>query len=197
MGFDMNKLLLITAIGLTTLMTGCAQMLAAASGSEPVGATEGQRTLSQRIEDMSIERTASINLYKIDPEFKNAHVNFMSFHSNVLIAGQVLNAKQKQLAEETVRSMREVKQIHNELVVNPVINSYLMRTKDSIISTQISTKLIFAKEFPSSQTKILVESGIVYLMGKLTRAQTDQAIELIKSVPDITKIVKMVDYLDA
>lgn len=193
----MNKLLLITAMSLTTLMTGCAQMLAAASGSEPVGATEGQRTLSQRIEDMSIERTASINLYKIDPEFKNTHVNFMSFHSNVLIAGQVLNAKQKQLAEETVRSMREVKQIHNELVVNPVINSYLTRTKDSIISTQISTKLIFAKDFPSSQTKILVESGIVYLMGKLTRAQTDQAIELIKSVPDITKIVKMVDYLDA
>ncbi|MEN9430436.1 MAG: hypothetical protein RJA86_1295, partial [Pseudomonadota bacterium] len=32
---------------------------------------------------------------------------------------------------------------------------------------------------------------------KLTRAQTDQAMELIKSVPDITKIVKMVDYLDA
>ena len=197
MGLDMDKLLLITALSLTTLMTGCAQMLAAASGSEPIGATEGQRTLSQRIEDMSIERTASINLYKIDPEFKNAHANFMSFHSHVLIAGQVLNAKQKQLAEETVRSMREVKQIHNELVVSPVINSYLMRTKDSIISTQISTKLIFAKDFPSSQTKILVESGIVYLMGKLTRAQTDQAMELIKSVPDITKIVKMVDYLDA
>ena len=193
----MNKLLLITLFSCTTLMTGCAQMLAAASGSEPVGTGEGQRTLSQRIEDMSIERTASINLYKIDPEFKNAHVSFMSFHSNVLIAGQVLTAKQKQLAEETVTSMREVKLVHNELVVNPAVNSYLTRTKDSFISTQISTKLIFAKDFPSSQTKVLVESGVVYLMGKLTKVQTDQAIELIKSVPDITKIVKLVDYLDA
>ena len=178
-------------------MTGCAQMLAAASGTEPVGTAEGQRTLSQRIEDISIERTASINLYKIDPEFKNAHVSFLSFHSNVLIAGQVLTAKQKQLAEETVASMREVKRVHNELVVNPAVNSYLTRTKDRFISTQISTKLIFAKDFPSSQTKVLVESGVVYLMGKLTKAQTDQAIELIKSVPDITKIVKLVDYLDA
>lgn len=193
----MNKLLLILLMSCTTLMTGCAQMLAAASGTEPVGTAEGQRTLSQRIEDISIERTASINLYKIDPEFKNAHVSFLSFHSNVLIAGQVLTAKQKQLAEETVASMREVKRVHNELVVNPAVNSYLTRTKDRFISTQISTKLIFAKDFPSSQTKVLVESGVVYLMGKLTKAQTDQAIELIKSVPDITKIVKLVDYLDA
>lgn len=192
----MNKLILSMMIIGSIGLTGCAQMMAAASGSEPVGATEGQRTLSQRIEDASIERTASINLYKIDPEFKNAHVSFMSFHSNVLIAGQVLTAKQKQLAQETVSSMREVKQIHNELVVNPTINSYLTRTKDSFISTQISTKLIFAKDFPSSQTKVLVESGVVYLMGKLTKAQTNQAIELIKTVPDISKIVKLVDYLE-
>ena len=92
--------------------------------------------------------------------------------------------------------MREVKLVHNELAVNPAVNSYLTRTKDSFISTQISAKLVFAKDFPSSQTKVLVESGVVYLMGKLTKAQTNQAIELIKTVPDISKIVKLVDYLE-
>lgn len=185
--------LFIATVGLS----GCAQMIAAASGPEPVGQKEGQRTLSQRIEDISIEKTAAINLYKTDPEFKNTHVLFMSFYSNVLIAGQVLNEKQKQLAEDTVRGMREVRQVHNELTISAQTNPYLNRARDSIISAQISTALTFAKDFPSSQTKVLVEDGVVYLMGKLTHAQADQAIALIKTTPDIKKIVKMLDYLDS
>lgn len=190
----MRTLLLLAA--LVSTLSGCAQMIAAASGPQPVGKTEGQRTLSERIEDISIEKTAAINLYKADPEFKNAHVLFMSFYSNVLIAGQVSNAKQKQLAEDTVRAIREVKQVHNELEISPQTNPYLNRAKDSIISAQISTTLTFTKDFPSSQVKVLVENGVVYVMGKLTHAQTEQAISLIKAVPDIRKIVKMVDYLD-
>lgn len=177
-------------------LTGCAQMIAATSGSEPVGKLEGERTLSQRIEDSSIENTANINLYKIDPEFKNAHVVFMSFHSNVLITGQVTSIKHKQQVEEMVRSIREVNLVHNELVVTPQISSYLNRAKDGVLKLQIASKLTFMKEFPSSQCKVLVENGTVYLMAKLTRAQTEQAINTIKTTPDITRIVKLVDYLD-
>lgn len=191
----MRTLLLITALAST--LSGCAQMIAAASGPQPVGKTDGQRTLSERIEDISIEKTAAINLYKADLEYKNAHVLFMSFYSNVLIAGQVPNAKLKQQAEDTVRSMRDVKQVHNELTIRPQTNPYLNRAKDSIISAQISTTLTFTKDFPSSQVKVLVEDGVVYVMGKLTHAQADQAIGLIKATPDIRKIVKMIDYLDS
>ena len=187
----------IFLVGITTLLlNGCTQFIAATSGTEPVGKTEGQRTLSQRIEDMSIEKTADINLFKTDPDFKNSHVVFMSFHSNVLIAGQVKTAKQKQQAEDILRSMREVNQVHNELVVTPNINSYLNRAKDNVLQVQIAGKLTFMKDFPSSQIKVLVEDGTVYLMAKLTRAQTELAIETIKTVPDINKIVKLVDYLD-
>ncbi|HMU86338.1 MAG TPA: BON domain-containing protein [Agitococcus sp.] len=177
-------------------LTGCAQMIAATSGSEPVGKQEGERTLSQRIEDSSIENTANINLYKIDPEFKNANVVFMSFHSNVLITGQVTSIKHKQQVEDMVRSIREVNLVHNELVVTPQISSYLNRAKDGVLKLQIASKLTFMKEFPSSQCKVLVENGTVYLMAKLTRSQTEQAINTIKETPDITRIVKLVDYLD-
>lgn len=191
----MKKTLIFLIIS-SLWLTGCAQMIAATSGSAPVGKQEGERTLSQRIEDSSIENTANINLYKLDPEFKNAHVSFMSFHSNVLIAGQVTSIKHKQQIEDMVRSIREVNLVHNELVVTPQISSYLNRAKDGVLKLQIASKLTFMKEFPSSQCKVLVENGTVYLMAKLTRAQTEQAINTIKTTPDITRIVKLVDYLD-
>jgi osmotically-inducible protein OsmY len=61
---------------------------------------------------------------------------------------------------------------------------------------QLSGKLTFLEGFPSSQAKILVEDGTVYLMAKLTKAQTQQAVDVIKTMPDIQKLVKLVDYLD-
>ena len=108
----LKVVLLTSALALTTTLAGCAQLLANASGSEPVGKTTAERTLSQRIEDMSIERTASINLYKTNPEIKNSHIVFMSFHSNVLIAGQALNAlqnnKPKRFYAILVRSIKYI-----------------------------------------------------------------------------------------
>lgn len=192
----LKVVVLSTALALTTTLTGCAQLLATASGTEPVGNASSERTLSQRIEDNSIERTAAINLYKTNPEVKNSHVVFMSFHSSVLIAGQVTNALQKKQAEDVLRNISEVKTIHNELVVTPNISSYLSRAKDNVLQVQIGGKLTFLEGFPSSQAKILVEDGTVYLMAKLTKAQTNQAIDVIKASPDVQKIVKLVDYLD-
>ena len=192
----LKVVLLTSALALSTTLAGCAQLLANASGSEPVGKTTAERTLSQRIEDMSIERTASINLYKTNPEVKNSHIVFMSFHSNVLIAGQALNALQKQQAEAVLRNIGEVDKIHNELVVTPNMSSYLSRAKDNVLQMQLGSKLTFMEGFPSSQAKILVEDGTVYLMAKLTKAQTQQAVDVIKTMPDIKKLVKLIDYLD-
>ena len=193
---NVKMMVLGSIIVASSTLSGCAQLLASASGTERVGKASSERTLSQRIEDMSIERTASINLYKVNPEVKNSHVVYMSFHSSVLIAGQVPNQLQKKQAEDVLREIGEVKTIHNELVVTPNISSYLSRAKDNVTQMQLGTKLTFLEGFPSNQAKILVEDGTVYLMAKLTKAQTNQAIDVIKTMPEITKVVKLVDYTD-
>ena len=69
----------------------------------PVGVDSGERSLGQVFIDSSIERTANINLYKLDPRFKQSRVNIISFHSNVLLTGQVPDPYLKQLAEDNLR----------------------------------------------------------------------------------------------
>lgn len=177
-------------------LSGCAQLLANTSNTDRVGNTSNQRTFSQRIEDSSIERTAAINLHKLNPEIKNSHVVFLSFHSNVLIAGQVVDEKQKKQAEEVLREISEVKMIHNELEITPTINSYFGRATDNALQLQLASKLTFLEGFPSNQVKILIENGVVYFMAKLSKAQTQQALEAIKTTPNLRKIVKLVDYTD-
>ena len=191
----MMKLILTFSAALTlSLMTGCSQFIAAASGPDLVGVNDGERTLSQRVEDISIEKTASINFYKLNPGFRDAHVSVMSFYSNVLIAGQVPSAELSRVAESSTQSMREVKSVHNELTIGEP-SPYLTRVQDSVISARVSSKLTFAKGFPSSQCKVLVEDSVVYLMAKLKKADADKAEQLIRQIPEVSKLVKLIDYI--
>ncbi len=177
------------------MLSGCARFVAAVSGPEPVGAADGERTFSQRVEDMSIERTFAINLYKLHPDFANSRVLVMSFYSNVLLVGQVPDETLKKLAVDNLKSMREVGTVHNELVVAEKVTPMVVRAHDSVISARIRSALTFAKGFPSSQCKVLVEDGVVYLMAKLKKAEADQAIERVRQVPEVKRIVKLIDYL--
>lgn len=191
----MKKILLPSLLLLLTLPAGCNRMLAAASGPAPVGAGEGERTLSQRMEDISIEKTAAINLYKLDPRFTQSRVVIMSFYSQVLLVGQVPDESLRRLAVSHVKSLREVSGVHDELTIAPVPIPLLARAKDSVISARIRSALTFAKGFPSSQCKVLVEDGVVYVMAKLKRPEAEQAVALIRATPDVRRVVTLVDYL--
>lgn len=181
---------------MSATLVGCNSMIASATGPGPIGHAEGTRTLSMRIEDSSIERTASINIMKSNPGFRDANVNIVSFYGSVLLAGQVPSEELKAEAERIVRQIAEVKQVHNELTVGQA-SYYQERGIDGSISMRVRSKLTFLEGYPSSRTKIFTVGGTVYLMGKLTPAEADQAVAVISEVRGVKKIVKLVDYLPA
>lgn len=188
----MYKFLL--ALSLTAIMSGCSSLIATATGPEPIGKPSGNRTLSMSLEDSSIQTTAEVNIIKADPRFRDANVNVVSFYNSVLLAGQVQNEELKQKAEQVVRNIAEVKQIHNELTVGEV-SYYGERASDGLISTRIRTALALEKDFPSSRTKVFTVGGTVYLLGKLSTAEADKAVLIASQVGGVKKIVKMLDYL--
>lgn len=186
----------LLAASLALALSGCASLIADATGPEPIGADQGKRTLSMRIEDSAIERTAEVNIYKANEKFREANVNVVSFYGSVLLAGQVPTEDMKAQAEKTTWQIAEVKRIHNELTVGPA-SYYLERSSDGLISTQIRTRLTVQEGFPSSRAKIFTVGGTVYLMGKLTQAEADMAVGIIKEISGVKRIIKLVDYLPA
>lgn len=190
----MSRFLLIPLLALS--VSGCNSLIASATGPEPIGSDEGTRTLSMRIEDSSIERTAGVNIQKASPEYRQANVNVVSFYGSVLLAGQVPTEELKAEAEKVLRRIAEVKQVHNELTVGPS-SYYQERSSDGVISMRVRSALSFEEGFPSSRTRVFTVGGTVYLMGKLTPAEADKAVDLIKQVAGVKKIIKLVDYLAA
>ncbi|NNP72148.1 BON domain-containing protein [Acinetobacter defluvii] len=176
-------------------LSGCASFISGGTGSTPVGTESGVRSLGQVFIDSSIERTAKINLYKLDARFKQSRVNINSFHSNVLLTGQVPDVHLKQLAEDNVRAMSDVKTVHNYITVGNQI-SYSTIMQDASVTANTRGLIMKAPVVSDNKVMVHTEDGVLYVMGRLNNAESDDLNDVLQKVGNITKIVTLLDNIE-
>ncbi|CAB1214487.1 BON domain-containing protein [Acinetobacter bouvetii] len=176
-------------------LSGCASFISSGTGSAPVGTESGARSLGQVFIDSSIERTAKINLYKLDSRFKQSRVNIESFHGNVLLTGQVPDAHLKQLAEENVRAMSDVKAVHNYITVGNQIG-YSTIMQDTTVTANTRGLIMKAVVVSDSKVRIHTEDGILYVMGRLNTAEINDLNQVLQQVGNVTKIITLIDNIE-
>lgn len=181
-------------IGAMVLQVGCASFIAN-NTTAPVGTDTGSRSLGQAVIDNAIERTAKINLYKLDPRFQQSRVSVDSFYSHVLLTGQVPDAALKQLAEENLAAMPDVKSVHNYLTVGPQI-SYSTIMQDLGATADARAKLMRAPVIRESRVKLHTENGVLYVMGRLNSAEIADLNDTLQRVINVVKIVSLIDNID-
>lgn len=176
-------------------LSGCASFISSGTGPAAVGTESGARSLGQVFIDSSIERTAKINLYKLDSRFKQARVNIESFHGNVLLTGQVPDAHLKQLAEDNVRSMSDVKTIHNYITVGNQIG-YSTIMQDTTVTANTRGLIMKATVVSDSKVHVHTEDGVLYVMGRLNTAEINDLNQVLEQVSNVTKIITLIDNVD-
>lgn len=176
-------------------LSGCASFISTGTGSAPVGTESGVRSLGQVFIDSSIERTAKINLYKLDSRFKQARVNLESFHSNVLLTGQVPDVHLKQLAEDNVRAMSDVKTVHNYITVGNQIG-YNTIMQDTTVTANTRGLIMKAAVVSDNKVRIHTEDGVLYVMGRLNTAEINDLNQVLSQVGNVTKIITLVDNIE-
>ena len=176
-------------------LSGCASFISNGTGSAPVGTESGARSLGQVFIDSSIERTAKINLYKLDSRFKQSRVNIESFHGNVLLTGQVPDAHLKQLAEDNLRAMTDVKTVHNYITVGNQIG-YNSIMQDTTVTANTRGLIMKAVVVSDSKVRINTEDGILYVMGRLNQAEINDLNQVLQQVGNVTKIITLIDNVE-
>ena len=176
-------------------LSGCASFISGGTGTAPVGTDSGARSLGQVFIDNSIERTAKINLYKLDSRFKQSRVNIESFHSNVLLTGQVPDQNLKQLAEDNVRAMSDVKTVHNYITVGNQIG-YSTIMQDTTVTANTRGLIMKAPVVSDSKLRIHTEDGVLYVMGRLNTAESTDLNQVLQQVGNVTKIITLIDNTD-
>ena len=192
----MRQKITISLIMLFSVLTnaGCTQMIVAASGNKIIDQDHGKRTLGARIEDRSIRYKALINLKNSGLPIESSRVVITSYNGTVLISGQVASAELKKKVGEIVNNIRHVKRVHNGLELTKR-STIVTQARDQWITGKIKLALAFNGNSSARHIKIITEKGKVYIMGLITYAQEDAALNQIRSVNGVKSIAKLSEYL--
>ena len=188
------RVLFTTLLVSLIFLSGCTTVLKATT-SKPIEPEPGERTFGTYIDDERIEVIAEVNLSKVDQRLNKANIHVNSFNGVVLLTGQINNKQLHQLAADTVRKIEKVRQVHNELQLDPPID-FLDNTYDTYLKTKIKSKLLVHKKIDSGRVKVVPENGVIYLMGLLTRAEADIATNIARNTGGVKKVVRAIEYID-
>lgn len=187
----MAKLFLILPILTACLLAGCVSP--AYQASESAAAIEedpGSRTVGEVIDDNGIEVRVKQALTEANPAYDEFRIRIISHNGKVLTLGQLPTQEMIDGVSIIAAKVRKVKSVHNEITLGPKITAGV-RAADSWIGIKVKSKLFSADEFPSKKVTVMVENGIVYLLGIVTDAEADTAAELTASVSGVQKVVKL------
>ncbi|MGS2717726.1 BON domain-containing protein [Eionea flava] len=163
--------------------------------NQPIETDPGERSFGTYLDDQRLEVIASVNINKADPDLRLAHVDVTSFNNILLLTGQVPNEELKQLAQQTSEKIHTVRKVYNELQIKGN-TALLVRTNDSWLSTKVKGAFIADDIIDSSKIKVIVEDGVIYLMGLLTQTEAEYASGVASSISGAQEVVKVFEYVD-
>jgi len=163
--------------------------------NEPFQPDPAQTSVGTDLDDWQMDTLVGVNIKKAHPQLDTAHINVHTYNKVVLLTGEVPSAELRTLAGDTARNYRGVRQVYNELIVQGA-SAMLARTNDTWLSTKIKSKLLAHKQIKSTQVKVVTENSIVYLLGIVTRADSDIIANIASHTGGVRKVVKVFEYMD-
>jgi osmotically-inducible protein OsmY len=172
-------------------LQGCFPIVAAGAGTG-IMVTLDRRSLGTQTEDESLEWKAGARVG--DKLRDRGHFNFTSFNRKVLITGEVVSAETKAEAERIVAQIPNVQAVYNELLVGPS-SSMADRSNDSFITSKVKSRSVDSGKFNPLHVKAVTEAGSVFLLGILTQAEADAAIQVARTTSGVRKVIPLFEIL--
>jgi osmotically-inducible protein OsmY len=179
------------AAGLGAVLSGCAPIIIGTAAVGVLVATD-RRTSGAQLEDETIQLRAAGRIRENVGD--RVHVNVNSYNRQVLLTGEVPNAQDRQLVEQIVSRVENVRAIVNELGV--MGNSTLtQRSSDSLITGRVKAAMVDAKDIFANSFKVVTERGTTYLMGRVTQREANRATEITRSTSGVQRVVRVLEII--
>jgi osmotically-inducible protein OsmY len=174
-------------------LQGCAPLIIGAGVGAGVMMADDRRTSGTMLEDQTIEIKAANRLQERFGD--EVRIGVTSFNRYVLLTGQVPSEEAKTEAGMLVLETANVRNIQNELTVSGA-SSLMARSNDGLLSTRVKGRLVSNETVGANHVKVVTESGTVYLMGLVTRAEAEEAAQTAATTGGVERVVKVFEYLD-
>jgi osmotically-inducible protein OsmY len=172
-------------------LSGCFPVLVGGAVMGGLVATD-RRTSGSVVEDEGIELRSSSRIKEALGD--RGHINVTSYNRQVLLSGEVPSAQDKQLVEQIVSRVDNVRNIVNELAVMGNA-SLTQRSSDSLITGRVKASLVDAKDLFSNAFKVVTERGTTYIMGRVTEREAKRATQVVSSTSGVQKVVRIFEII--
>ena len=181
----------VAILSLAGALGGCAAVVVGAGAAAGYSAYEDRRSTGTQVDDQRIESRASS---AIDQRFGwKVHVNVTSYNRQVLITGEVPDAVTHAEVEKLVSAVPGVRTLANELTIGP-LTSLAARSGDTVVTSNVKTRFLGAKNFNPVHVKVVTEAKVVFLMGMVTEVEANAASEIARTTDGVKKVVKVFEY---
>ncbi len=190
---SLRRVSLIVLAGLLALggLSACAPLLMGGAVVTGMSAAD-RRTTGAQLDDERIEGRGSARIREHLGE--RVHISITSYNRQVLLTGEVPTEQDKQLAEQVVSRIDNVRVIANELGVMGV-STLTQRSSDALVTGRVKANLIDAKDISANAIKVVTERGVVFLLGRVTAREADRVTDIARRTNGVQKVVRLFEML--
>ncbi|CAM4117408.1 division/outer membrane stress-associated lipid-binding lipoprotein [Pseudoalteromonas byunsanensis] len=183
----------IAILLVVSLLQGCAAAVVAGTAGA-ISAANDRRTIGSQIDDNNIEIKGMLAIRNIERLKEHANISLISVNGVVLMVGQVANTEMKHQAQNALKDIPAIRQVHNQLRISSNIG-VTTQTHDVWLTSKVKTKLLAAEDVSGNNIKVVTENSEVFLMGLVKQEEADRAVEIARNINGVTRVVKAFEYL--
>ncbi|MBK1694446.1 transporter [Chromatium weissei] len=178
-------------------LSGCAPvLLGGAAAGAGVSALYDRRDAQTLFDDQQIQ-FAALGALKQDARIKSQAdaISITSYNRTVLLTGQIEAEAVANRAVERIRRLAKVKRVINQLNFGMPL-SFARKAEDAYITSRAKLALtqIGLPDFNVTRVKIVTSDGVVYLLGLVRQKEGAAAIEKVRYVPGVLRVVDLFEY---
>ena len=184
----------VCLLALTALLQGCAVATFTAITAGATMVTD-RRSMSQQVDDHRIEFTAHNELAKDKELSDNTNLHLVSVNGTVLIVGQAPNTYLRDIAVSKVSAVEDVIKVHNQIRISSN-TSITTQTNDIWLTSKVKSALFASDDVNGKDIKVVTENAEVFLLGLVSRAEANSAIEIARNISGVNKVLKAFEYIN-
>lgn len=172
-------------------LAGCGALIVGGAAATAVVATD-RRTAGEQVDDQTIELRVTSEISREMGD--QVRVLGTSYAGRVLLVGDVSSSAERMRAESIVMAIPKVRKVFNYLRVGE-LTPQSVRNNDTWLTSKVKTQLISTKDVPFRTIKVTTERGVVYMLGKVTSTEGNNAALVASGIAGVSKVVKLFDVV--
>jgi len=189
-----NASRLLAVVLCTFGLIGCIATMVGAATVVTIDVVHDRRTVGAYIDDSAIEVNIRQHILRNETLRQQTHFSATSMNGIVLITGEALNIQVKNQVLDYARQVKGVRQVVDETEIAGK-TGFMSRTNDTWLTTKVKSTLYAKTGFNANRVKVVTERGTVYLMGVVTRQEATEAVEVVRYIDGVVRVVKVFEYV--